>query len=152
MKPTLKKNLRKKNKRQRGVTLIEMLVVVVIMGLFVGLVGVNLFKRADEAKRTAARSQIDSFMTALGAYKLDTGSFPNTDLGLQALRVKPEGSDQWAGPYLPKEVPMDPWGHPYLYKYPGDHGDEPDLISLGADGQAGGEGNNADIVSWSNSK
>ncbi len=148
---TLQKNLRQKRKQsQRGVTLIEMLVVVVIMGLFVGLVGVNLFKRADEAKRTAARAQIDSFMTALGAYKLDTGSFPSTDQSLQVLRVKPEGSDQWAGPYLPKEVPMDPWGHQYMYKYPGDHGDEPDLISYGADGQPGGEGNNADIVSWTN--
>src|ERR1700685_2946608 len=102
MKPTLRKKLLRKQ-RQRGVTLIEMLVVVVIMGLFVGLVGVNLFKKADEAKRTAARSQIDAFMTALGAYKLDTGNFPNTDQALQALRVKPEGSDQWAGPYLPKE-------------------------------------------------
>jgi general secretion pathway protein G len=148
---TLRKNLLRR-KSQRGVTLIEMLVVVVIMGLFVGLVGVNLFRRADEAKRTAARAQIDSFMTALGAYKLDTGSFPSTDQGLQVLRVKPENTDQWAGPYLPKEIPMDPWGHAYLYKYPGDHGDEPDLISLGADGQAGGEGNNADIQSWSNSK
>jgi general secretion pathway protein G len=148
MKPTFRKNFRRKS--QRGVTLIEMLVVVVIMGLFVGLVGVNLFRKADEAKRTAARAQIDSFMTALGAYKLDTGSFPNSDLGLQALRIKPEGSDQWAGPYLPKEVPTDPWGHQYQYKYPGDHGDEPDLISLGADGQPGGEGNNADIFSWAN--
>src|SRR5580704_13108841 len=143
MKPTLV-TLRRK-KQQRGVTLIEMLVVVVIMGLFVGLVGVNLFKKADEAKRTAAKSQIDSFMTALGAYKLDTGNFPTTDQGLAALRVKPEGSDQWAGPYMPKDIPMDPWGHPYLYKYPGDHGDEPDLISLGADNQAGGDGINADI-------
>jgi general secretion pathway protein G len=148
MKPTLRKNFRRKS--QRGVTLIEMLVVVVIMGLFVGLVGVNLFKRADEAKRTAARAQIDSFMTALGAYKLDTGSFPNTDQGLPALRVKPENMDQWAGPYLPKEVPTDPWGHSYIYTYPGEHGDEPDLISYGADGQPGGEGNNADIVSWKN--
>lgn len=136
----------------RGVTLIEMLVVVVIMGLFVGLVGVTLFRRADEAKRTATRAQIDSFMTALGAYKLDTGNFPTTDMGLAALRVKPEGVEQWAGPYLPKEVPVDPWAHPYLYKYPGDHGDEPDLISLGADGAPGGDGNNADIESWSNAK
>src|SRR5579872_2333456 len=120
MKPTLRKNLLRR-KSQRGVTLIEMLVVVVIMGLFVGLVGVNLFRRADEAKRTAARAQIDSFMTALGAYKLDTGSFPTTDQGLAVLRVKPEGVDQWAGPYLPKDIPLDPWGTPYLYKYPGDH-------------------------------
>src|SRR5580698_3089374 len=117
--------LKRKRARRLGVTLIEMLVVVVIMGLFVGLVGVTLFRRADEAKRTAARAQIDSFMTALGAYKLDSGSFPSTDQGLQALRVKPENSEQWAGPYLPKEVPMDPWGHAYIYTYPGTHGDEP---------------------------
>jgi general secretion pathway protein G len=140
----------RRRKSQSGVTLIEMLVVVVIMGLFVGLVGVNLFKRADEAKRTAARSQIDSFMTAVGTYKLDTGNFPSTDLGLAALRVKPDGVQQWAGPYMPKDIPLDPWGHPYLYKFPGEHGDEPDIVSLGADGTEGGEGNNADIVSWSN--
>src|SRR5579862_8447601 len=101
MKPTLRKNLLRR-KSQRGVTLIEMLVVVVIMGLFVGLVGVTLFRRADEAKRTAAKAQIDSFMTALGSYKLETGNFPNTEQGLQALRIKPEGVDQWAGPYMPK--------------------------------------------------
>jgi general secretion pathway protein G len=150
MKPILRKNFRRRS--QRGVTLIEMLVVVVIMGLFVGLVGVNLFRRADEAKRTAAKSQIDSFMTALGAYKLDTGSFPTTDQGLNALRIKPEGVEQWAGPYLPKDVPNDPWGTQYVYKYPGEHGDEPDLISLAADHQPGGQGNDADIMSWSNAK
>jgi general secretion pathway protein G len=137
-------------KSQSGVTLIEMLVVVVIMGLFIGIVGVGLFRRADEARRTAARAQIDSFMTAVGAYKLDTGNFPTTDQGLLALRVRPDGVLQWAGPYLPKDIPLDQWGHPYLYKFPGEHGDEPDIISLGADGQEGGEGNNADIVSWSN--
>jgi general secretion pathway protein G len=142
----------RKRARQTGVTLIEMLVVVVIMGLFVSLVGVTLFRRADEAKRTAARAQIDSFMTALGAYKLDTGNFPNSDQGLGALRVKPEGVDQWAGPYLPKEVPTDPWGTAYQYVYPGAHGDEPDLVSLGADRQPGGEKNDADIQSWANSK
>jgi general secretion pathway protein G len=139
-----------RRKDQRGVTLIEMIVVVSIIALFVALVAPSLFKRADEAKRTAARAQINSFMTALGAYKLDTGLFPSTDQGLQALRVKPENMAQWDGPYLPKDVPMDPWGHPYLYKYPGDHGDEPDILSLGADGQPGGDGNNADIGSWEN--
>jgi general secretion pathway protein G len=144
--------LSKRRRRVRGVTLIEMLVVVVIMGLFVSVVGVTLFRRADEAKRTAAKTQIDSFMTALGSYKLDTGNFPNSDQGLAALRIKPDGVDQWAGPYLPKDVPTDPWGHQYLYKYPGEHGDEPDLVSLGADGQPGGDGNNADIQSWSNAK
>ena len=134
---------------ERGVTLIEMLVVVVIIGLFVGLVSVNMFKKADEAKRTAAHAQISNFMQALGLYKLDTGSFPPTEQGLQALRVKPDANSNWSGPYLPQDIPMDPWGRPYLYKYPGEHGDEPDVLSLGADGQPGGEGNNADIGSWS---
>ena|SRR5437588_405120 len=140
----------RKRHLQRGITLIEMLVVVVIIGLFVSLVGVNMFKKADDAKRTAARAQVANFSQALGLYKLDTGTFPSTELGLQALRVKPEAASQWAGPYMPQDIPLDPWGHPYLYKYPGEHGDEPDIISLGADGQQGGEANNADIFSWSN--
>jgi general secretion pathway protein G len=139
-----------KRQSQRGVTLIEMLVVVTIISLIVGLVSVNMFKKADEAKRTAARAQIDSFMNALGLYKLDTGAYPPQTVGLKALREKPENVPNWAGPYMPKEIPMDPWGRPYEYKYPGEHGDEPDLISLGPDGAPGGEGNNADIVSWSN--
>jgi general secretion pathway protein G len=140
----------RRSRRQRGITLIEMLVVVTIIALFAALVAPKFFNKADQARRTATHVQINSFMTALGAYKLDTGNFPTTEQGLQALRVKPESVSQWAGPYLPQDVPLDPWGHPYLYKYPGEHGDEPDLISLGGDGQAGGEGLNADIVSWSN--
>ena len=140
----------KKRSSRAGITLIEMLVVVTIIALFAALVAPRMMGQADKARRTAARAQINSFMTALGSYKLDTGAFPSTEQGLQALRVKPEGSNQWAGPYLPQDIPMDPWGHPYLYKYPGIHGDEPDLVSLGADGQDGGEGNNADIVSWVN--
>jgi general secretion pathway protein G len=87
-------------------------------------------------------------MTALGAYKLDTGLFPTTEQGLQGLRVKPQGVNQWEGPYLPQEIPVDPWARPYVYKYPGEHGDEPDIISYGADGQPGGEGINGDILSW----
>ena len=106
--------------------------------------------KADKAKRTAARAQINSFMTALGSYKLDTGTSPPPSRALTRCASKPENMTQWDGPYLPKDIPMDPWGHPYLYKFPGDHGDEPDLVSLGADGNPGGEGNNADIVSWSN--
>lgn len=133
---------------QSGVTLIEMLVVVTIIALFAALVGPRMLGRTDAARRTAARAQINSFMTALGAYKLDTGTFPNTEMGLNALRLKPENVNQWTGPYLPQDIPMDPWGRPYLYQYPGEHGDEPDIVSLGADGQAGGEGNDADIVSW----
>jgi general secretion pathway protein G len=143
------KNNRRRN-AQAGITLIEMLVVVTIIALFVGLVGVNVFKKADDAKRVQAKTQITELMNSLGLYKLDTGTYPATALGLEALRVKPEGVNNWAGPYLAKEVPMDAWGRPFQYKYPGEHGDEPDLISLGADGQPGGEGNDADIVSWSN--
>jgi general secretion pathway protein G len=139
-----------RRKNQRGITLIEMLVVVTIIALFAALVGPKLFGNVDKAKRTAAIQQINTFETALGNYKLDTGVFPTTDQGLQALRVKPENAPNWAGPYLTKDIPMDPWGRPYLYKYPGEHGDEPDIISLGADGQAGGDGNNADVVSWKN--
>src|SRR5580658_4669565 len=108
-----------RRRSQRGITLIEMLVVMVIIGLFVGLVGLNLFKQADKAKVTAARTQISTFMQALGLYKLDTGTYPATEQGLQALRVKPEDATQWAGPYLKADVPLDPWGHAYLYKYPG---------------------------------
>lgn len=140
---------RARSRNRRGITLIEMLVVVTIIALFAALVGPRMFGQADKAKRTAARAQINSFMTALGAYKLATGTFPTTEQGLQALRNKPDNQPQWDGPYLPQDIPNDPWAHPYLYKFPGDHGDEPDLISLGADGQPGGEGNNADIVSWS---
>ena len=143
---------RRRNRKpaEAGVTLIEMLVVVTIIGLFVALVGPGLFRRADAAKVTATRSQIESFMTALGQYKLDTGAFPTTEQGLVALRVRPAEMEQWAGPYMPKDIPKDPWGHDYIYKFPGDHGDEPEIVSYGADGQPGGEGINADILSWKN--
>ncbi len=143
-------NQRRRSRGQAGVTLIEMLVVVTIIGLFVALVGPALWKRVDTAKVTQCHAQISSFMTALGAYKLDTGTFPTTEQGLQALRLKPTDVNQWAGPYLPKDLPLDPWGHPYVYRYPGEHGDEPDIMSYGLDGQPGGDGLNADIVSWKN--
>jgi general secretion pathway protein G len=141
---------KRSNRRRAGITLIEMLVVVTIIALFAALVAPSMFKQSDKARVTATRAQINSFMTALGAYKLDTGVFPSTEEGLQALRIAPGSLAQWQGPYLPKDVPQDPWGHPYIYKYPGEHGDEPDIISYGADGQPGGEGINADIVSWKN--
>jgi general secretion pathway protein G len=143
----------KRNRRrsQAGVTLIEMLVVVTIIGLFIALVGPKLWSHVDDAKRTAARTQIDNFQAALGAYKLDTGTFPTTEQGLAALRIKPAEAPQWNGPYLPKDVPKDPWGMDYIYRFPGEHGgDEPDIICLGADRQPGGEGINADILSWTN--
>jgi general secretion pathway protein G len=127
-----------------------MLVVIMIIGMIASLVAVNVIRQGESAKRTAARAQISTFMNALGIYKLDTGVYPSTTQGLQALREKTGDLPNWAGPYLGKDVPLDPWGRPYDYKYPGDHGEDPDIISLGADGQPGGDGNNADIVSWSN--
>jgi general secretion pathway protein G len=141
---------RRRNRGQAGVTLIEMLVVVVIIGLFVALVAPNLWRNVDKANVTKARAQIDSLMTALGTYKLDTGLFPTTEQGLQALRTKPADAALWNGPYMDKDIPKDPWGHDYIYKFPGDHGDGPDIICLGQDGQPGGEGFAADIVSWKN--
>ncbi|HEV8148248.1 MAG TPA: type II secretion system major pseudopilin GspG [Bryobacteraceae bacterium] len=140
----------RRRKSQRGVTLIEMMVVVIIIGLFAALVGPQLFKNVGKSKRTAAHAQIENFMTALVSYNGDVGAFPSTEMGLQVLRVKPENVNNWSGPYLMKDIPLDPWGRPYLYKYPGEHGDTPEIVSLGADGQPGGEGENADIVSWSN--
>jgi general secretion pathway protein G len=141
-------NRKRKDRRRSGVTLIEMLVVVTIIALFAALVAPSMFKQSDKARVTAARVQLRNFVGALGQYKLDTGVFPTTEQGLQALRTAPPGVTNWQGPYLPQEVPMDPWGHAYIYKYPGEHGDEPDIISYGADGQQGGESINADIVSW----
>lgn len=138
----------KRRNPESGITLIEMLVVVTIIVLFAGLVAPRMFKQADTARVATTRAQINSFMTALGAYKLDTSLYPSTEQGLQALRTNPGNLPNWNGPYLPQEIPVDPWKRPYLYKYPGDHGDEPDVISYGADGQPGGEGINADIVSW----
>lgn len=139
---------RKRKRRQAGVTLIEMLVVVTIIALFAALVAPRMLRRSDAARVTAARAQINSFMTALGAYKLDTGLFPTTEQGLQALRARPQNVNQWEGPYLPQDIPNDPWGRPYVYKFPGEHGDEPDIVCHGADGQPGGDGINADVVSW----
>ena len=140
-----------KRSRQAGVTLIEMLVVVTIIALFAALVGPSLFRQGDKARVTAARVQIKNFMTALGMYKLETGVFPTTEQGLAALRVAPSGVKQWQGPYLPQDVPADPWGNPYVYRYPPENGgNEPEIISYGADGQPGGEDIAADIVSWKN--
>ena len=140
---------KRRRANQAGVTLIEMLVVVTIIALFAGLVGLRMWKQADKARVTAARSQINTLMAALSTYKMDTGQFPATEQGLQVLRVAPQGVPNWNGPYLERELPNDPWGNPYVYHYPSEtQGDEPEIISYGADGQPGGDGINADIVSW----
>lgn len=134
-------------RRDKGFTLIEILIVVIIIGLLASLVGPKLFSKVSGARQKSAKAQIELFGTALDAFRLDTGRYPTTEEGLKALREKPSGADAWQGPYLPKEIPVDPWGNPYVYKCPGDHGDY-DLISFGLDKVEGGEGENQDIVSW----
>ena len=144
------KRMRLAKRKKKGLTLIEMMVVVTIIAMFGALVLPRFLGQADKGRRTAAKEQINAFLTALGAYKLDTGNYPSTELGLAALRVKPANVNNWQGPYLPQDIPNDQWGNGYAYRFPGEHGDEPDIISLGGDGQPGGEGNAADIVSWKN--
>jgi general secretion pathway protein G len=138
---------REDRKSERGFTLIEILVVIIIIGLLAALVGPRLFGKVGMAKLKAAKAQIELFGTALDAFRLDTGRYPTTEEGLKALREKPSGAENWEGPYLPKEIPVDPWGKPYVYKSPGEHG-EYDLISYGLDGVEGGEGESQDIVNW----
>jgi general secretion pathway protein G len=133
--------------RQQGFSLIELLIVMVIIGLLAALVGPRFFGQEKKAKQQAAKGQISLFEAALDTYRLDMGKYPATDQGLRALRVKPESEEKWDGPYLRKAVPNDPWGNPYLYESPSEHGDYA-IWSLGADGAPGGEGDNQDIVSW----
>ncbi len=132
---------------QAGFTLIELLVVVVIIGLLAGLVAPRYFGQVGKSNVNIARAQIDSLGKALDTYRLDVGAYPTSDQGLQALITKPDGVDRWAGPYLQKQIPPDPWSRPYHYKSPGDHGDF-DLYTYGADGQPGGTGENVDVDNW----
>jgi len=132
---------------QHGFTLLELLVVMVIIGLLTGIVGPKLFKNIGKSEVKAAKAQIDSLGKALDQYRLDTGHYPTTEQGLNSLVTKPANETKWEGPYLTKAVPADPWGRPYLYKNPGEHGDY-DLFSYGKDGQVGGSGDAADIVNW----
>ena len=136
---------------ERGFTLIELLVVVIILGLLAALVGPRFFGRVGQAKKAAAKVQIESLGTALDQFKLDTSRYPTSQEGLQALDKNPGNLAGWEGPYLKKDVPRDPWGSPYQYKSPGDHG-EYDLWSNGADNSPGGEGEAEDVTSWSSGK
>ena len=129
----------------------ELLIVLVIIGLMAALVGPALYQRINPAKETATRTQIQIFTTALDSFFIDVGRYPTTPEGLNALRVKPEGAAKWGGPYLKKEVPRDPWGHAYVYRAPGRSGGY-EILSLGADGREGGEGENTDVTSWENAR
>ena len=130
--------------RARGFTLIELLVVVVIIGLLTGFVAPRYFGQVGKSEVNTAKAQIDALEKALDQYRLDTGHYPNNELGLKALVQRPANEPKWAGPYLRKEVPNDPWGKPYVYKMPGEKHDF-DLLSLGKDGQPGGTGEGADL-------
>ncbi len=132
----------------RGFSLIELLVVLVILGLLAGLVGPKVMKHLGGAKSDTAKLQIADLGAGLDVYRLETGDYPSNDEGLKALIENPGDKPGWNGPYLKKKVvPMDPWGREYHYQMPGEHGDF-DLYSLGKDNAQGGEGENADIVSW----
>jgi len=137
---------------QRGFTLMELLLVLVIVGLLAAVVGPTLYQRIQPAKETAARAQMENFSMALDSFLIDMGRYPSTQEGLAVLRIKPAGAaDQWHGPYLKKDLPADPWGHPYHYRAPGRNGGY-EIVSYGADGREGGEADNADINSWQTAK
>lgn len=133
--------------RAAGFTLLELLVVMVIIGLLAGYVGPKYFSQIGKSEIKVARAQIDSLEKALDQYRLDTGHYPASEPGLMALIEKPQNEAKWGGPYLKKNVPLDPWGRPYVYRLPGEHG-EYDLVSYGKDGQPGGSGEGADVVNW----
>jgi len=142
-----------KNKEERiyrinskGFTLIELLVVMVILAMLAAIVGPKLFTKVGKGKQSAAKTQIEMLGQALDSYRLDTGHYPNTSQGLNALVTNP-GVEGWDGSYLKKALPNDPWMKPYQYQSPGTHGDY-DLFSYGADGAPGGEGENKDVNSW----
>lgn len=130
--------------RNRGFTLLELLVVMVIIGLLASYVGPRYFAQLGKSEQSVAKAQIEALAKALDAYRLDVGTYPGNDLGLDALMNKGSVSDKWRGPYLQKAVPLDPWGRPYIYKLNNDAADF-DLQSLGKDGQPGGTQDNADV-------
>ena len=143
--------LKEKPHRQAGFTLIELMIVLFILGLLAALVAPRLMGRVGKAKQKTAQAQIQMLATALDLYHLDVGRYPTDEEGLKSLYAKPESQSAWSGPYLDKAVPKDPWGRDYVYKCPGEHGPY-DLYSMGADGQPGGEGENADITNWESSQ
>nr|WP_306253956.1 type II secretion system major pseudopilin GspG [Parvularcula sp. IMCC14364] len=145
-----KKRRELRRNRQRGLTLVEMMVVLVILGLLTTIVVINVLPAADQADIQKARADISSLEVALDQYRLDMKTYPTTAQGLQALVTVPDGVNRAAsyrpGGYI-RKLPLDPWGNPYVYQTPGENG-QIDIYSFGADGREGGEGNDADIGNW----
>lgn len=134
--------------QHNGFTLLELLVVLVILGLLVSIVGPQVLKQVGTSKGKTAALQIEEFEAALGLFRLEVGRFPTSQEGLDALVHRPVNARAWSGPYVSEKViSHDPWGNPYVYRFPGINGAY-DLYSLGADGSPGGEGEDADVVSW----
>ena len=145
---TIKKRNPRRSRRSLGFTLLELLVVMVIIGLLAGFVAPRYFAQVGKSRVKAAHAQIDALDKALEQFRLDVGRLPTTEEGLTALNTAPSGVNNWEGPYLKKAVPLDPWGHPYLYAQPGTHQNDFDLLSYGRDGAPGGTGEDADITNW----
>lgn len=137
----------KKNFYQKGFTLLELLVVMVIIGLLASYVGPRYFSQVGKSEIQTARAQMVAFEHALDQYRLDVGHYPSTDKGLDVLENKPDNESRWNGPYLKKKLPLDPWDNAYIYRFPGEHGDY-DIMSYGNDGRPGGSGEAADIGNW----
>ncbi len=140
------KRMERSRRRRAGFTLVELLLVLVILATLAAIVIPRFSGRTEQAKVTAAQTQISNLGTALDSYEVDVGSYPSTSDGLEALLVKPSNAQGWRGPYMKQEIPLDPWGNPYIYEYPSKHMDGGyDLMSMGPDGRAGSAD---DIANW----